>query len=48
MFRFGAVLIIYSSAKFRRRIPIDVTDSSVLSFLGSTVETDVEVDEGSA
>ena len=39
-FRFWAVLIIYSSAKFRRRIPIDIAKYSfVLAFLGSTVET---------
>ena len=41
------VLIIYSSAKFRRRIPIDVGNRFFCSvFLGYTVETDVEVDEG--
>ena len=47
-FRFEAVPIIYSSAKFWLRIPIDVANRFFCSILGPTVETDVEVDEGSA
>ena len=40
------VLIIYSSARFRQRIPIDAANGFFCP--GSTVEIDVEVDEGSA
>ena len=49
--RFCAVLFIFSSGTFRCRIPMNVMThdmDSVLSFLGFTQETDVEVDEGSA